>query len=133
MSLFRAENVFSRLCKFNAGKRLNIMSRGSYQRRLWITVLQHNEGYEWHYEGLQKFAACTPCSFLQKMVEQKEKLKQATIKSKSRPEYSRKPAKQSEIDRDYGPQAVEAAERIQEFEKSPVDVVKMYSIGIRFI
>lgn len=106
------------------------MSRGSYQRRVWITVLQHNEGYEWQYEGLEKFSACTPCSFLQKMIDDKQRLKEATVKSKSRPEYSRKPTKQTEADKDYGTQAVEAAERIQEFEKMNVNITQMYSVRL---
>lgn len=93
-------------------------------------MLQHNDGYEWQYKGMAKFAGCRPSKFLNKMIEDKEKLKEATIKSKSRPEYTRKPVNQSKVDRDYGPQAIEAAERVEDFERMETNVIQKYQVII---
>lgn len=124
------ENVFSRLCKFNMGKRLNIMSRGSYQRRVMITVLQHNDDYEWHHEGLRKFAGCKPGKLLKDMIDEKHRHKEATMKSKSRPDYCRKSSRLNEVERDYGIQAIEAAERVEEYEKMETNLVQKYQVHL---
>lgn len=105
------------------------MSRGSYQRRVWITVLQHNEGYKWQYAGLLQFAGCTPGKLLEQMIHEKLKLKEATIKSKNRPEYTRKQAKVNAVDRDYGLHAIEAAERVYEFENTESSMIQKYQVS----
>lgn len=93
------------------GKRLNLMSRGSYQRRVWITALQHNEGYSWHSKYMPRFAGCGPGASLEKFVADREQLRLAQEKTKLRPGYCRKASKSTVVEeRDYGEAALSMIE-----------------------
>ncbi|CAG9771313.1 unnamed protein product [Ceutorhynchus assimilis] len=43
----RAEMFMSLLCKFNAGKRLNTIQKGSLQTRAYLSGLRYNKGADW--------------------------------------------------------------------------------------
>uniref|UniRef100_A0A8D8GUB1 (northern house mosquito) hypothetical protein n=1 Tax=Culex pipiens TaxID=7175 RepID=A0A8D8GUB1_CULPI len=108
-----AENVFCQLCKFNVGKRVNTMSRGSYEMRVKITVLHKNDKYSWHTKYMEMFVGMGPGYWLRKMFREKEGTRRRTNASRSRPGYRRKKAKSStqpEADCDYGLVAVERME-----------------------
>lgn len=90
---------------------MNFTSRGSYQRRVIITTLQHNEGYTWHSTSMKKFIGSDPPKLIFKFAEEQERLKAATLVSKKRPDFNRKPINISEIERDYGETAVAVASR----------------------
>lgn len=112
INLFSVENLFCRLCKYNNGKRLDTMSRGSYQRRVYITVLQHNEGYRWHQKFMKLFTGEDPGYWWHKMVQERGKSLARTRKNQTSPGFKRRgPNTAHEVEVDYGPAAVEAAEQ----------------------
>lgn len=88
------------------------MSRGSYQRRVYITVLQHNEGYKWQDKHMCQFTGENPGYWLRKMFQRKTASFLYTKKLQSSPGFvRRKPVSYDEVEKDYGEEAVEAIEK----------------------
>lgn len=104
------------------------MSRGSYQRRVWITALQHNEGYSWHSKYMLQFAGCGPGAVLRKFVEERNQLKLSQEKSKLRPGYSRKAAKPTVEEKDYGEEALAKNEIQIDFVKTVPAKIRSYTV-----
>lgn len=99
------------------------MSRGSYQRRVYITVLQHNEGYRWHTKYMKQYTGEAPGFWMLKMINEKTKTHQRTKKSQTNPNFRRhKATGVAEIEKDYGEEAVEANENLMD---TSLDVARM--------
>lgn len=109
------------------------MSRGSYQRRVWITALQHNEGYSWHYNCLEDFAGCRPGRLLDDFVKERERLKSASFKSKQRPSYCRRSSKPTPVERDYGEIAVAVTDGLIDFEKMKPIIIQSFIVSNGFM
>lgn len=87
------------------------MSRGSYQRRVYITILQHNDGYLWQDKYMRTFTGDDPGFFMRKMIEAKKGCSRRTKIARSKPTYCRRKVAQChEEELDYGEEAVAAAE-----------------------
>ncbi|XP_062700712.1 uncharacterized protein LOC115253741 isoform X2 [Aedes albopictus] len=106
------ENLYCRLSKYNVGKRIDTMSRGSYQRRVYITVLQHNEGYKWHDRSMFEYTGENPGYWLRRLFQRKTASFLYTKKMQNSSGFvRRKPVPYDEIEKDYGVDAVEASEQ----------------------
>nr|XP_029712209.1 uncharacterized protein LOC109417398 [Aedes albopictus] len=86
------------------------MSRGSYQRRVFITVLQHNDGFSWQDKYMHLFTGDDPGHFMKKMIEEKHNCLNRTKKAANKPGFSRRKAQCIEEEHDYGEDAVNAIE-----------------------
>lgn len=96
------------------GKRVDTMSRGSYQRRVHITVLQHNEHFTWHDKYMEMYTGERPGFYMKKMIREKTISSEFTKKTQKRPGFTRRKATYyDEIELDYGEDAVTAAEEAQ--------------------
>lgn len=90
------------------------MSRGSYQRRVYITVLQHNENYTWHDKYMESYTGERPGFYMKKMIREKNYASEFTKKIQKRPGFTRRKATNNEeIELDYGEDAVAAAEEAE--------------------
>lgn len=99
------------------------MSRGSYQRRVFITVLQHNDGYTWHDKYMHKYTGASPGFWMRKMIREKTTLHMHTKKIQSSSGFKRrKTVLYDEVETDYGEAAVAAAEQEQE---APFDIFEI--------
>ncbi|XP_031327537.1 uncharacterized protein LOC116166782 isoform X2 [Photinus pyralis] len=56
----RAELYMSILCKFNAGKRLNLNQRGSFETRANLSGLRYNNGIGWQEESWKAITSSSP-------------------------------------------------------------------------
>ncbi|KAF2882228.1 hypothetical protein ILUMI_23951 [Ignelater luminosus] len=113
----RAELYMSILCKFNAGKRLNLSQRGSFETRANILALRYNNGIGWQSETWKQITSTSPGKHFKKYVanlqhqeanrKERNKTTRTGVKRKlsftdpcvSQPAQSSAP--------DYGPNAVE--------------------------
>ncbi|KAJ8914142.1 hypothetical protein NQ315_016220 [Exocentrus adspersus] len=68
----RAELFMSILCKYNAGKRLNLIQRGSFQTRAHLAGLQYNEGVRWHENAWMKLMDTNPGTNFKNWIDKKE-------------------------------------------------------------
>lgn len=82
---------------------------------------------------MQDYTGCKPSDFIKELAEEQERLKTATIKSKNRPEFSRKPSQISPMELDYGENAVEVASRTINLDLEKPNVMQKYIVGIKFI
>lgn len=70
----RAEIFMAILARFNAGKRLNLTQRGSFETRSHLAGLRYNKGVEWHYDPWKDILSQSPGSHFKKYIEiQKQK------------------------------------------------------------
>lgn len=99
------------------------MSRGSYQRRVFITVLQHNEGYDWHLKYMKLFTGEAPGFWMHKMIKVRGKNHARVRKAQTSPGFKRRTLNTAqEVEVDYGEAAVAAAE--QEIFDEDLEIVK---------
>ncbi|KAF2882521.1 hypothetical protein ILUMI_23657 [Ignelater luminosus] len=108
--------------RFNTGKRLNIVQRGSYERRVHISGLRHNHKFQWHYSPWKKVTGQSPGKYFKKFMTsstQKDEKAKARIRllfdketpPPKKPKLKRtnnEPCKEKYID--YGPDATEPDE-----------------------
>lgn len=110
------------------------MSRGSYQRRVYITVLQHNDDYTWHDKSMYEYTGACPGYWMRKMIREKATSHMHTKKNQSSSNFTRrKHVLYDEVQKDYGEEAVAAAE--QELE-APFDFSKVkekYQVRLTFV
>lgn len=135
---YRAENLFCRLCKYNVGKRVDTMSRGSFQRRVHITALMCNENYAWHDTYMETFTGEAPGFWTKKMFTEKAKALERSRKSQRNPNFNRRSKHvHHEKETDYGEEAVEAAERAAQgatCDSSDIDVESLrlkYQVNLK--
>ncbi|KAF2883327.1 hypothetical protein ILUMI_22829 [Ignelater luminosus] len=113
----RAELYMSILCKFNAGKRLNLTQRGSFETRANISGLRYNNGIGWQSETWKQITSTSPGEHFKKYVaslqhqeaNRKERNKTTSTRVKRKLSFTdpcvSQPAQSSAPD--YGPNAVE--------------------------
>lgn len=70
-----AELFMSIFSKFNAGKRLNLTSRGSFQRRCTLTALSYQRGYHWHSIPWQNTVQRSTGKYFKKYISSRENQK----------------------------------------------------------
>lgn len=101
----RAELFMSILARFNMGKRLNLIQRGSFQTRSYLTGLRYNKGPSWHTSPWKKHFKKSPGSYMKKyMAAQVNKLKRRIVmeqpKARKKLKFYSSPKK---TQTDYGP------------------------------
>lgn len=111
------------------GKRIDTMSRGSYQRRVYITVLQHNEGYKWHDRSMFEYTGENPGYWLRRLFQRKTASFLYTKKMQNSSGFvRRKPVPYDEIEKDYGVDAVEASEQEMNIIVDASSMKRMYEV-----
>lgn len=104
----RAERLMNIVARFTAGKRLNLIQRGSYQRRVYLSGLRHNKNANWHYSPYKKFTGTSPGKYLKNFMEQQSAHERFRKKSSCRKRLfatvnpKKKIKTQSEKNTDYG-------------------------------
>lgn len=107
------------------------MSRGSYQRRVYITVLQHNEGYTWHNKHMETFTGEPPGHWMNKMIAVKSKALERTRAAQRRPNFTRRSkSKHLEIEKDYGEAAVVAFEEANDDASNVNEIKQTYEVPV---
>ncbi|CAH1170902.1 unnamed protein product [Phaedon cochleariae] len=56
------------VARFNQGKRLNFIQRGSYQRRVHLSGLRHNKQFKWHSDPYKNYMGCSPGQHFKKFI-----------------------------------------------------------------
>jgi hypothetical protein len=67
----RAELFMSLVAKYNAGKRLNLTMKGSFQSRCSLAAMQYNQDPNWHLNSWRKIVKRSPSKRLKKFVGKK--------------------------------------------------------------
>lgn len=120
------------LCKFNAGKRLNLASRGSFQCRSIMSGLRYNEGIEWQKSEWKNILNVSPGKNFTKFMEDNSRALNLKSKRKSTldhmPGTTKKP-KISEKNLDYGPHAVQPTLTEEEYESEKTRILKTLKVG----
>ncbi|XP_062565836.1 uncharacterized protein LOC134228075 [Armigeres subalbatus] len=105
------------------------MSRGSYQRRVFITVLQHNDGYTWQEQHMRAFTGDDPGFFMQKMIQEKTMSSLRMKKARNKPGYCRRKVTQCiEVEHDYGEEAVTAMEESEDVTHDCTTIESKYKV-----
>lgn len=105
----RAERLMNIVARFNMGKRLNLIQRGSYERRAHLAGLRHNKRSFWHSSPWKRATGQSPGQHLKKFMKRAASKKSA-VKSKRKlfpdqQEQSGKKKRKVEKNTDYGPMA----------------------------
>jgi hypothetical protein len=56
----RAEQLTNIVTRFNMGKRLNLIQRGSYERKVHLSALRYTKSFKWHLSPWKKSAGRSP-------------------------------------------------------------------------
>ncbi|KAJ8911760.1 hypothetical protein NQ315_008812, partial [Exocentrus adspersus] len=116
----RSERLMNIVARFNAGKRLNLIQRGSYQRRVHLSGLRHNKQLSWHYSPFKHLTGSSPGTYfkayMNEAINMKRKLTRKRLFSDNEDETPRKkikntPEKKSH-NTDYGPKAEEPEDEL---------------------
>ncbi|CAG9864782.1 unnamed protein product [Phyllotreta striolata] len=96
--------------RFNQGKRLNLIQRGSYQRRVQLSGLRYNGKTEWHTSPYKDATGSSPGqhfkTFLKRQVNSAEKKSCRKRLFDGKPDNATKPKKAKMMpNHDYGPKA----------------------------
>lgn len=101
----RAEIFMNIVSRFNAGKRLNLISRGSYERRCHLSGMRYNKSYGWHTSPWKTTTLSSPGknfkSYIAKQLKNKSQRSKRTLFQK------RKRITDPLPSIDYGPQAAQ--------------------------
>lgn len=103
----RAELFMSLVAKYNAGKRLNLTMKESFQTRSSLASMQYNQGPDWILNSWRKTVQRTPCKNLKSFVAKKRRI---TNYVRSKPSCKKRLWKKSSKDKqnnDYGVHALE--------------------------
>lgn len=132
----RAERLMNIVARFNMGKRLNLVQRGSYERRVHISGLRHNHKFEWHYSPWKRVTGQSPGKYFKQFItnntqkDEKAKARKRLLfdketSSQKLPKLQRsnnKPCKDKYID--YGPNATQPDEDDVVIEQEVERIVK---------
>ncbi|KAB0802471.1 hypothetical protein PPYR_04657 [Photinus pyralis] len=114
----RAELYMAILARFNAGKRLNLTQRGSFETRSHLAGLRYDKGTSWHYSPWRNVIGESPGShFKEYMIRQKRSREMKTEHRKNTTPYKKDlmvPTEQPNFD--YGPNAEEGELTKEEFD-----------------
>ncbi|XP_054259250.1 uncharacterized protein LOC128983994 [Macrosteles quadrilineatus] len=102
-----AERYMGYVAKFTGGKRLNLTTGGSYQRRCMGAALAHSSGPSWHLSPWRKFSSRSPGSYFKRKILMREKrnYRRRLYLEKNPPKRKRRQGG-GEYDSEYGPLAV---------------------------
>lgn len=105
-----AEYYMSLVAKFNGGKRINFIQRGSFQRRCHMAALRFQKGLAWEHSPFKKVAGKSPGSTHKKIIKKKTNRQCQTRRKLVYLEEGQKIRKRHRIcsakpDADYGPSA----------------------------
>lgn len=101
-------NIVSR---FNMGKRLNLVQRGSYQRRVYLAGLRYNKQFNWHYSPYKRATKTSPGKYFEKFVRKGTRKQHLSTRKRLFPsaEHENKNNKKRKlnikVNADYGPNA----------------------------
>jgi len=118
------------VARFNAGKRLNLIQRGSYQRRVHLSGLRHNKKFVWHSSPYKNIVGCSPGKYFKdfmnkKMEEDKLRGKKRLFQKEN--DTPRKKFKHEPKNIDYGPN-VEEPEDEEMLSKEIDEVLKRLQV-----
>lgn len=68
-----AEMFMSLLCKYQSGKRLNLIQRGSFETRCYMAALQYNLGISWSTAPWENILDFNPGENLKKYLRQRDR------------------------------------------------------------
>lgn len=63
------------VCRFNAGKRMNLIQRGSFQTRANLSSLRYNKGASWHYSPWEEIMQSSPGQHFKTLLEKQKRQK----------------------------------------------------------
>lgn len=107
------------VAKFTGGKRLNLIQRGSYERRVYLSGLRHNKKFNWHYSPYKQVVGRSPGKYFKNFMKQKTESESSKSRKRLFTENNDKPTKKvktqaSERNIDYGPQAEQPDDEVTE-------------------
>lgn len=126
----RAELFMSLVAKYNAGKRLNLTMKGSFQTRCSLASMQYNQGPDWILNSWRKTVQGTPCKNLKTFVAKKRRI---TNYVRSQPSCKRRLWKKSRTNNknnDYGVHALEPELDEDEFEKEKKRILTSMQVNV---
>lgn len=85
-----SEAVFASVVKYVGGKRLNLSSRGSYERRAKMGYLQYNNAFEWQSKIFTTFIESSPPGALVCFLNGRKKKTKVTEIAKSKETFNRR-------------------------------------------
>ncbi|XP_063376826.1 uncharacterized protein LOC134664153 isoform X3 [Cydia fagiglandana] len=103
------ENFMSIISKFNCGKRLNLHTGGSYQRRVTVAGLSQVTGQTWHKSAWRKCTNSSPGKTFRKYIGQRQRTEARRKLYKRRRLFHAKPP---QPDKNYGPEAQDTADPV---------------------
>uniref|UniRef100_A0A1Y1LEE7 Uncharacterized protein n=1 Tax=Photinus pyralis TaxID=7054 RepID=A0A1Y1LEE7_PHOPY len=133
-------NIISR---FTAGKRLNLVQRGSYERRVHLAGLRHNKSFAWHYSPYKRYLETSPGAHFKMFVEthvQQQQKKEDRLARKRQAEHQNRPSEPAPKKRrkqthdenyDYGPNAEEPEDE-EVMEKNVEEVISSLQVPPTF-
>lgn len=65
----QAERLMNIVARFNMGKRLNLIQRGSYERRVYLSGLRYNNSLKWHNSPWKKVTGNSPGKYFKKFID----------------------------------------------------------------
>jgi hypothetical protein len=75
-----AERLMNIVSRFTMGKRLNLIQRGSYARRVYLAGLRFNKAFKWHRSPWKKYTGSSPGDHFSSYMEQQNSNKIARSK-----------------------------------------------------
>lgn len=119
----RAEMFMSILGRFTSGKRLNLVTKGSFRKRCILTGLRYNESFEWHQKPWKSHSKRSPGKYFKNYIN--KKMREKTKRTLRRPELRRKLFKnqQPEHNFEYGPKAIQPDMSSDDIEKEIQDLI----------
>ncbi|XP_063385048.1 uncharacterized protein LOC134671192 [Cydia fagiglandana] len=102
-------SIISKLSKFNCGKRLNLHTGGSYQRRVTVAGLSQVTGQTWHKSAWRKCTNSSPGKTFRKYIGQRQRTEARRKLYKRRRLFHAKPP---QPDKNYGPEAQDTADPV---------------------
>lgn len=105
-----SERLMNIVARFNQGKRLNLITRGAYTRRVWMAALRYNKGFRWYLEPYERLFGKAVGPYFQKFINKQilgsKKVDVSKSKKKSKRVVVNKPSS-NEDPLSYGPLAIQ--------------------------
>lgn len=103
----RSERFMNIVARFNMGKRLNLIQRGSYERRVHLSALSHNKSSYWNVSPWKTVTKKSPGYYFKKFMDKKDvsNLRNNKTKKNLFPSVSKKEKVPAQKNRDYGENA----------------------------
>lgn len=82
-----SERLMNLVARFNMGKRLNLIQRGSYERRVYMSGLRYNKSFQWHSSPWKKSTGKSPGKHFKKFIDKHTSKKETPCRRKLLSEY----------------------------------------------